>query len=149
MRSRRAILIIAGIMLVAAAPALAQVAGVWAGEGKGNCFPHPGTEIHPWQNWKGVIPNSMDIFKGKWHDADGNYGIFKGKPVPSIPEIAVFRGSWYWYDPLGSSDKPVYGGDFEMIFHFMDSERYWCEGTWMTIWPSISAQGTMKGRKIK
>lgn len=137
---------IALALILGASPALAQVAGTWVGTGDGKAYPHPGVIIHPWQQWKGEIPDAQDVFSGEWSDEDGNYGIFKGSPVPSIPEVVVFRGEWYWYDPDGFSDQPVLGGDFEMIFHFMD--EYWCEGTWTSVWISSSSdKGTMKGWK--
>jgi hypothetical protein len=145
---RKIILIaLAAMFIIGATPALAQVAGVWEGTGSGNAHPHPGVVIYPWQQWTGEIPKTLDVFSGKWSDKAGNYGIFEGKQVPSIPEIVAFKGSWYWNDPDGPSDKPVYGGDFEMRFHFMGG-NFWCEGTWTTIWISSSAKGTMKGWKV-
>lgn len=134
------------IAALGATSAFAQLAGTWAGTGEGCCYPRNNLLIYPWQNWKGEIPNSLNAFEGEWCDADGNYGIFKGTPVPSIPEIAVFRGEWFWYDPLGT-DEPVYGGDFEMIFYFM--EKLYCEGTWDTKWPSPCPRGTMEGEKVE
>jgi hypothetical protein len=120
--------------------------GVWEGKGSGNCYPHPGVVIYPWQQWKGSVYDSPDgdaiLFTGEWYDANGNTGIFKGKVEYSpIPELAIANGAWYWYDPTGISD-PVYGGDFKMNFRYLDGK---CEGNWKTIWPSTSAVGSMKG----
>jgi hypothetical protein len=149
MRNLKKILpaLVAACVLLGATPALAQVAGVWQGEGSGNAYPHPGTVIYPWQNWKGEIPNTQDEFTGVWYDGLGNHGIFKGEVEFSpIPEIALAKGAWYWYDPLGPSSQPVYGGKFEMTFYFLAD---YCKGTWTTIWPSTSAQGTMKGERVE
>lgn len=134
------------VLALGATSAFAQLAGIWEGTGTGNAYPHPGVVIYPWQNWKGEIPNSQDVFTGEWYDANGNHGIFKGEVEFSpIPEIAYAKGAWYWYDPLGPSTQPVYGGDFEMTFYYLDGR---CNGIWNTIWPSTSAQGTMKGWKV-
>jgi hypothetical protein len=134
---------LAVILLLGATPLAAQLAGTWAGTGEGCCCPRPGVVIYPWQEWKGEIPNSQDVFYGEWCDADGNHGRFEGKPIPSIPEIAVFRGFWTWETPQGI----FRGGEFKMIFYFMSSEPY-CEGTWTSIWPSPCPPGTMKGEKV-
>ncbi|MBN2379644.1 hypothetical protein JXM67_07580 [candidate division WOR-3 bacterium] len=145
---RKIILAIAAlVLLISATPVSAQLAGTWTSEGTGYCYPRNNVIIHPWQTWKGEIPNTMDLFKGDWYDADGNHGIFKGEPVPSIPEIAVYKGAWYWYDPASPSSRPRYGGEFEMTFYFMSSHPY-CEGTWTTIWPTPYKVGTMKGEKV-
>jgi hypothetical protein len=139
------------VVLLGATPLAAQLYGTWAGTGEGCCYPGPGVVIYPWQTWKGEVYISsyqdVPIFEGEWWDADGNHGTFKGKPIPSIPEIAVFRGEWTWFDPTGTSARPRYGGDFEMIFYFMSSHPY-CEGTWTSIWPSPGLPGTMKGEKV-
>ncbi len=136
--------ILAVVILLAATPAFGQIAGTWAGVGKGSCCPYPGTVIYPWQEWKGFIPDSEDVFYGKWCDVDGNHGEFKGKLVPSpIPEERRFQGEWTWYDP--ASIVPVVGGKFEMTFYIYSKE---CKGVWKTHWPSTSAVGTMKGKKV-
>lgn len=139
-------IVLAVVLLLAATPAFAQLAGTWAGEGTGSCCPRPGTVIYPWQTWKGFIPDEENVFTGEWYDADGNRGIFKGEiEFSPIPEIAYARGAWYWYDPLGPANRPIYGGDFKMTFYFLEDE---CKGEWTTIWPSPSARGTMKGKKV-
>lgn len=144
MHNRKRILVVLAIILFGvASPAFAQLAGTWVGEGTGNCYPRPGTVIYPWQEWKGEIPNSMDVFFGEWYDSDGNHGSFEGKPVPSIPEVAVFEGFWTWETPQGV----FRGGDFKMTFYFMSSRPY-CEGTWTSIWPSPGLPGRMKGEKV-
>lgn len=136
---------VAVTVMLGATPLFAQLAGVWEGTGTGNAYPHPGVVIYPWQNWQGEIPATQDVFTGEWYDSLGNHGIFKGEVEFSpIPEIAYAKGSWYWYDPTGTAD-PVYGGDFEMTFWFLN-ER--CNGIWNTIWPSSSDRGTMKGYKV-
>jgi len=137
---------LAVILLLAATPGFAQLAGTWAGTGRGDCYPRPGVVIYPWQEWKGFIPNSEDVFSGEWWDADGNHGTFKGTPVPSpIPEERRFEGKWTWYDPLSPTPDPVVGGKFKMTFYFLDG---WCEGNWTSIWPSTSTACTMKGEKV-
>jgi hypothetical protein len=136
------------LFLLSATPAFAQLYGTWAGSGDGYCFPPDTKIIYPWQNWKGTIPDPSSgakfKFTGEWYDELGNSGRFVGSPVPSIPEVTAFRGTWYWYDPSGASD-PVYGGDFEMIFYFM---KGYCKGTWTTIWPTPYKVGTMKGERV-
>lgn len=147
MKNSKALLVALLLVLaLGATTASAQIAGTWKGTGTGDAYPYSSVVIHPWQSWKGEIPNSQDVFTGDWYDADGNHGTFRGTPVPSIPEVVVFKGSWYWFDPASPSSRPRYGGDFEMTFHFM--EGYYCEGIWTTIWPSSSDQGTMRGRKV-
>jgi hypothetical protein len=149
MRNSKKLIItaLAVILLLGATPLAAQLAGTWAGTGRGSCCPHPGVTIYPWQEWKGEIPNSEDVFTGEWWDSNGNQGIFKGEiDWPSIT-VAVAKGSWYWYDPTGPA-KPVYGGDFEMKFYPMASIPPYCNGTWTSIWPSPGLPGTMRGRKV-
>ncbi|NLI98699.1 hypothetical protein GX441_08595 [bacterium] len=137
---------IAVALILAASPAMAQLAGVWEGTGKGNCYPRNSTVIYPWQQWKGEIPATQTTFSGTWNDSLGNHGTFKGKiEFSPIPELAKAKGSWYWFDPLGPSTQPVYGGDFVMDFWFTMNR---CNGNWTTIWPSTSAEGTMKGWKV-
>jgi hypothetical protein len=134
------------LMAVAATPAFGQLAGVWQGTGQGNAYPRNSTVIYPWQNWKGEIPNSQDVFSGTWYDALGNHGTFKGKiKFSPIPELAVAKGSWYWFDPLGPANVPVYGGDFNMDFWFTMGT---CNGTWTTIWPSTGPVGSMTGEYV-
>lgn len=145
LKSKALMLALAITVLAGAGPLVAQLPGTWAGEGTGYCYPEPGVAIYPWQNWKGEIPFTQDVFKGEWTDADGNQGTFEGKPVPSIPEIAVFEGFWTWESPDGISR----GGEFEMTFYFMSSEPPYCEGTWTSIWPSPGLPGTMKGWKVE
>ncbi|TET23355.1 MAG: hypothetical protein E3J71_03055 [Candidatus Stahlbacteria bacterium] len=137
---------LAVIFLAGATPIAAQIAGTWEGTGRGCCYPRLSTVIYPWQEWKGEIPNSQDVFTGEWWDADGNHGTFKGAVEFSvIPELAYAEGEWTWYDPTGPSHEPLYGGDFEMTFYILEGR---CEGTWTSIWPSPSDHGTMRGRKI-
>lgn len=142
-RFRTLTLILSAIILFAATPITAQLAGTWAGEGTGNAYPPSGETIHPWQNWKGDIPATEDSFKGDWWDADGHIGTFQGKQVPSpIPEERVFQGTWVWIEPSGISAK---SGDFEMHFFFIEGT---CKGTWTSIWPSSISGGTMKGERV-
>lgn len=145
-KTKTLIIMLVLLLAVAATPAFAQLSGTWKGTGRGNAYPRNSTVIYPWQNWKGEIPNSQDAFTGEWYDELGNTGTFKGEvELSAIPELARAKGSWYWYDPLGASNVPVYGGDFEMDFWFTMGT---CEGTWTTIWPSTSAQGTMTGERV-
>ncbi|MBN2379652.1 hypothetical protein JXM67_07620 [candidate division WOR-3 bacterium] len=137
--------VVALTILIAATPVSAQLFGTWAGIGYGNCHP-PGTTIYPWQTWEGkvYVPETGDIpvFEGKWKDADGNLGKFKGKMVPSpIPEERHFKGYWTWETMAGIAK----GGEFHMVFYFLEGE---CTGTWTSIWPSSSIVGTMKGKKV-
>ena len=139
-------IIITLVLVIGATSAFAQLAGVWEGTGTGNAYPYPGVVIYPWQTWKGEIPLTQDVFTGEWYDDLGNHGIFKGVvEFSSIPEIAYAKGAWYWYDPTGPANQPVYGGKFEMTFWFLE-ER--CEGTWNSIWPSPGPPGTMTGWKV-
>ncbi len=138
--------LVAIVLLLGASSVSASLAGTWRGEGTGSCFPHPGMEIYPWQDWKGEISEKEDIFKGEWRDKAGNHGTFEGKLVPSpIPEERRFEGEWTWDDPLSMSILPVVGGKFKMIFCIYSKE---CKGTWMTHWISISAVGSMQGKKV-
>jgi len=137
---------LAVIFLIGATPLAAQIAGTWEGTGRGCCYPRLSTVIYPWQEWKGEIPNSQDVFYGEWWDADGNHGTFKGAVEFSvIPELAYAEGEWTWYDPTGPSHEPLYGGDFEMTLYILEGI---CEGTWTSIWPSPGLLGTMRGRKV-
>ncbi len=147
MKTTKALIVIVVLMLaVAATPAVAQLAGVWEGTGKGNAYPRNSTVIYPWQKWEGEIPNTQDVFSGTWSDSIGNRGTFKGEvEFSAIPELAKAKGSWYWFDPLGPSNVPVYGGDFAMDFWFTMGT---CEGTWTTIWPSTGVVGSMEGWKV-
>ncbi|MBN2379653.1 hypothetical protein JXM67_07625 [candidate division WOR-3 bacterium] len=137
--------VVALLLLIAATPVSAQIAGTWEGKGLGSCYPHPGTIIYPWQKWTGEIPNSQDVFKGDWWDQLGNKGIFKGEIDWVSITVAICKGSWYWYDPAGVSAKPVYGGDFKMTFYVFAGD---CNGEWYTDWPSPGVVGTMKGYKV-
>jgi hypothetical protein len=147
MRSHRKILVAVAALLILSAltPAFAQLAGTWEGEGKGCCYPRNSVIIYPWQSWKGQIPNTEDVFIGEWYDVNGEHGIFKSEVTWVSLTTAVAKGSWYWYDPLGPSAQPVYGGDFKMTFYVYDQD---CGGEWWTHWPSPSAVGTMKGYKV-
>jgi hypothetical protein len=136
---------LAVVLLLGAAPLAAQIAGTWEGTGRGSCYPYPSTVIYPWQEWKGEIPNSEDAFSGEWWDANDNHGTFEGEILWISTDVAICNGEWTWYDPTGSDD-PVYGGDFEMKFYVYERE---CTGTWTTIWPSPSEQGTMRGWKVE
>jgi hypothetical protein len=140
------LVVLTATLLLGATPAFAQLAGTWVGTGTGNAYPRSGVVIYPWQDWKGEIPNSEDVFTGEWYDSLGNYGIFKGKAEWIDDETAIAKGAWYWYDPLGPSNQPKYGGDFEMTFYVGDEI---CDGIWTTIWPSTGAQGTMEGWKVE
>ncbi|MBN2379643.1 hypothetical protein JXM67_07575 [candidate division WOR-3 bacterium] len=142
--------IIAAVLLLGATPAFAQLLGTWQGTGRGNCYPHPGVVIYPWSAWNGEVYISPDqdapVFEGEWYDELGNHGTFKGNVLPlGTPDQRFCRGIWTWYDPTGTSDKPVYGGDFEMTFYLEEGA---CRGTWTTIWISSSERGTMRGRKV-
>ena len=136
---------LAVILLLGATPAFAQLAGTWAGTGTGAAYPPCHPPIYPWQNWKGEIPLTQDIFTGDWYDADGNNGIFKGEIEWVSITVALCKGRWYWFDPTGPSHEPIYGGDFEMKFYVLEE---YCEGKWTSIWPSPSDHGTMRGRKV-
>ena len=147
MRNHKKLFVVAAALLLfcVVTPAFAQLAGTWAGEGKGNCYPYNNTVIYPWQNWKGEIPNSEDVFTGEWYDSNGEHGTFKSEITWISLTTAVAKGAWYWYDPLGPSAKPVYGGDFTMTFYVYAKD---CEGVWTTHWPSSSVVGSMKGYKV-
>jgi hypothetical protein len=133
---------LAVILVVGAAPAAAQVAGTWAGEGTGSCSPPSGILLHPWQNWKGEIPNTEDVFTGEWWDADGNQGSFFGKLAPfSTPDTKIYQGLWTLDDPSGFS---CIGGKFTMLFYYLEDE---CEGTWNSVWPS-GLPCKMWGKKV-
>jgi hypothetical protein len=145
-----AIIAVAVVMLAAALPVQADLYGKWAGTGKGYCFPNNSYSsiIYPWNVWEGEVYISPEqeapIFEGVWVDELGNHGIFKGNVhFPPIEEIAVAEGAWYWFDPTGPANVPVYGGDFEMTFHFLED---YCKGIWTTHWPSPSEVGTMEGK---
>ncbi|NLI98708.1 hypothetical protein GX441_08640 [bacterium] len=148
MNLKKTLLVVAALCLIASTPLAADLWGTWAGSGKGNCYPHPGVVIYPWQNWKGEVYKTEDqdapIFEGEWYDELGNYGTFKGNIYfPPIEEEAIAEGEWTWYDPDGTSAEPVVGGKFKMTFMFIED---YCKGSWKTIWPSTSAVGTMEGK---
>ncbi len=133
---------LAMIVIVAAAPLAAQVAGAWGGVGDGEAYPPTGDIIYPWQNWTGEIPTDEETFSGSWWDADGSHGTFYGVQGPSIsPVIAVFSGTWTWEN----SDEIVKGGEFTMNFYLLYGT---CSGTWTSVWPSPGTPGTMKGEKL-
>lgn len=135
--------LIAAAVLLAAAPALAQLAGSWEGVGEGEAYPPTGDVdvIYPWQNWEGEIPTDEETFSGSWWDADGSHGTFYGVQGPSIsPVIAVFSGTWTWENV----DEVIKGGEFTMYFYLLYDT---CSGTWTSVWPSPGTPGTMKGEK--
>ncbi len=139
---------IALALLASATSSSAQLLGIWAGEGKGSCYPYSDCEIFPWQNWKGVVYYPDDakkpVFVGEWFDAEGNHGTFFGKNYPTpIEEYYLFKGEWTWYDPASKTAEPVVGGNFEMKFYFIAGTS---SGFWDTEWPSPSEQGTMWGK---
>lgn len=142
MHNHKKLIVVLGVVLLAAAsPVLAQLAGTWAGEGTGSCSPRPGLVIYPWQNWKGEISEDEDVFEGEWRDEDGNRGSFFGEPAPfSTPESKIYQGYWTWETP----DGLYKGGEFKMTFFFLEDV---CEGTWNSIWPS-GLPCTMWGEKI-
>lgn len=145
--------VLAAALLLGATPAFAQLLGTWEGTGLGNCYPYPGVAIYPWSIWKGEVYQSPDediiLFEGEWYDELGNKGIFKGKILPfATPGKRYFKGKWFWYDPAGVSAEPVYGGDFEMTFYLAATDPPYCKGEWKTHWPSMTAVGTMKGKKV-
>lgn len=135
-------------VLLAAVPLSAQLAGTWAGEGEGWCpfpVPYPSEYMKPWQNWKGFIPNTEDIFSGEWYDGDGNQGIFKGEIIFVTPEDAYCEGEWYWIDYR--FDPPQYHlmGPFSMKFKL---EEAICYGEWQAHLPEGIFTGSMKGEKV-
>jgi len=136
---------LAVILLLGATPIAAQIAGVWEGTGKGAAYPPCHLPIYPWQKWIGEIPLTQDVFTGEWRDSDCNRGTFKSEIFWVSINVAIARGSWYWFNPTGSSQQPIYGGDFEMKFYAFERE---CTGTWTSIWPSPGPPGTMRGRKV-
>ncbi|MBN2379645.1 hypothetical protein JXM67_07585 [candidate division WOR-3 bacterium] len=140
---RKSLLIALTVILLAGAlPATAQVAGTWAGEGSGSCYPPSGIVIHPWQTWKGEIPNTEQTFTGRWRDEDGNHGSFFGRLAPfSTPETVIYQGYWTLETPAGISK----GGEFTMTFYFLEGE---CKGAWTSIWPSPGLPGKMWGKKV-
>lgn len=151
MHLKKTLILITVLSVLGASPLAAQLYGTWAGTGTGNAYPHPGVVIYPWSVWEGEVYISPDqdapIFEGKWYDELGNYGIFKGNVLPISPssDQEICLGEWFWYDPAGTSDEPVYGGDFKMTFWLEEGS---CNGSWTTIWISSSDKGTMRGRKI-
>jgi hypothetical protein len=139
------------VLFTAAVPVSADLVGVWAGTGTGNCHP-PGTVIYPWSVWEGKVyvseVQNITIFEGSWEDELGNHGTFRGRvlPLSPAPDEKICIGRWTWYDPEGVSAEPVVGGQFRMVFH---PEEAVCEGTWKSKWPSSSEVGTMEGQQIE
>ncbi len=131
-------------LLLGATPAFGQFVGMWLGDGSGSCSPAPGIVIYPWQDWRGSISESEDIFKGEWRDKAGNHGTFYGKPTLSSSQERCFEGEWTWYDPFAPSSKPVVGGKFLITFNRFKE----CKGTWKTHWISSSSVGNIKGYKL-
>jgi len=107
---RKSLMTMPGAVIISAAtPALARLAGTLAGSGKGFISSRPGIVIHPWQNWKGRIPASQTVFTGEWRDDAGKCSTFTGSVEFSpLPEIAIARDAWYWSDPTGPSTRPRY-----------------------------------------
>jgi len=134
---------IAATLIIGATPALAQLAGTWAGVGKGEAYPPSGEILYPWQHWKGFIPDDEGSFSGKWYDGNGNHGRFEGKPAPSsTPEIKSFKGYWTWETEAGI----IKAGEFVMDFYYLEG---YCKGKWTSIWPSPGLPGVMKGEKVE
>jgi hypothetical protein len=138
---------VAAILLAAALPATAQIAGDWMGIGDGVCSPPPSypqnIPIYAWQNWEGSIPNTEDVFSGTWYDANGRHGEFRGKMIMSSITEVLCRGTWTWIDD--SVDPPVKYkmGRFWMRFHKINLS---CVGEWGTSYSNEG--GTMEGGMV-
>lgn len=148
---KMAALAIAVFLLLGITPIYAQIAGTWAGTGEGWCpfpVPYPNEYMKPWQNWKGSIPNTQNVFSGEWYDGDGNQGTFKSEILFVTEEEAYAGGDWYWID--NRFDPPVYRwmGPFSMKFKYPPYGRIHCYGEWQGHIPSGIYSGTMKGRKV-
>ena len=140
---------LAVIFLAGATPLTAQLAGTWAGEGEGWCpfpVPYPSEYMKPWQNWKGFIPNSEDVFTGEWWDGDNKRGNFKGEIIFISPEDAYCKGEWTWLDERFYPPREYYMGPFSMKFKLV--EKLYCYGEWQGHLPSGIYSGTMEGKKV-
>ncbi len=124
----------AAILVLAAVPLTAQVAGSWQGEGEGVCSPPPfwptDIPIYAWQKWSGDIPDSEDSFKGEWHDETGKFGYFSGQLIASSITEVYCEGTWTWvYNPDVDPPQEYVMGPFSMWFH---KTKLTCHGKWST-----------------
>ncbi len=141
--------IIAVMLLVAAAPALAQLDGDWKGQGKGVCSPPPfwpnDIPIYAWQTWTGTTKG--DDFFGSWKDETGKYGNFSGKILWISESQAYAEGTWTWvYNPDVDPPQEYEMGPFQMTFDYFPVETPYCNGKWQTDYSNEG--GSMKGRMI-
>jgi hypothetical protein len=146
--TRKIILAVVAISMMAAIPAMAQtLPGVWKGTGDGVCPPPWPTPLpvmmNPWQNWKGEIPATGNAFKGTWHDNPGYHGNFKGTILLSTPTYALCNGQWTAINDQVVPPVEYVVGNFTMRFYYADLT---CDGEWYS---SINVyHGTMKGAKV-
>ncbi|MBN2379647.1 hypothetical protein JXM67_07595 [candidate division WOR-3 bacterium] len=136
------------VLLIAATPLSAQLAGAWAGEGEGVCSPPPfwtsDFPIYAWQNWKGEISEDENAFFGEWYDMNGRHGRFKGEAFIASPTEVVFKGVWTWIYDACDPPKEYEMGTFWMKFHKV---KLTCYGEWVQKYSG--EDGTMKGKKVK
>jgi hypothetical protein len=83
---------LAVVILLGAAPAFADLDGVWAGEGEGSCCAPDNTIIYPWQIWEGEVAEG--VFEGEWYNDDGSHGGFSGGIIYFY--VSVEPGAHTW-----------------------------------------------------
>jgi hypothetical protein len=138
------------MLFAGASPLLADLDGLWEGEGKGYCnppFPTPYEyRIYAWQKWTGYVENK-EVFYGKWEDEKGNYGRFEGKILPKSPsdQYVICQGKWTWFNVFGKVPEELTMGPFTMNFYYKDD---YCEGKWWSDHPASLKFGTMTGKRI-
>lgn len=139
---------LAAILVLAAVPLTAQVAGTWKGEGDGVCSPPPfwptDIPIYAWQSWIGEIPDSENSFEGEWHDETGKFGHFYGQILLETPTEVCCKGEWTWvYGPDTDPPQEYTMGPFWMKFHKINLT---CYGEWSTSYSNEG--GKMEGGMV-
>lgn len=137
------------ICTISTSPLLADLNGLWEGEGKGVCYPPFSTPyaypIYAWQLWNGTVEKD-GLFYGEWKDEKGNYGRIKGEMIPvPTPDMAIAKGVWTWYNIFVDPPEEIEMGDFNMTFHIHDE---YCEGKWWSYTSPTARPGTMWGKRI-
>ncbi|NLI98705.1 hypothetical protein GX441_08625 [bacterium] len=123
------------LVLAAATPALAQLAGNWDGVGTGTCTPpsppFPPAVLQPWSSWTGVIPPTEDSFTGTWTDGAHNGRFYHTSITIISSDIAIIDGKWTWRI---TPTKEATMGTFHIIFYCHNRV---CSGSWASPHPTV------------
>lgn len=127
-------------LLVLSVPVFAHFSGPWAGTGTGSIPTSYGFPLDPWRDWSGTISADHSTFEGTWTDVTwvpgATSGTFKGSMVVLGPDVAVYKGYWYWEKKPGQKM-----GDFKMTFYWSNGV---CYGEWHSFIPA-GFSGAMTG----